>query len=306
MAKNTKIEWTAAERKDGTLAPGHTANLWWGCSKVHDGCNNCYAETWANIYEPGVLWNEEEPVRKPVKSVWNNLLTFNAHAHAAGEIHNVFVGSMMDIFEKPMPLMGEEWAGKTTGDLRDRFFREFVPMCTNLRFLLLTKRPSNIKKYVPAEWLTNPPENVMYGTSPVNQLTYHTLVRQLLEVPGKRFLSIEPQLGPINLNKEHAHKIAWIIQGGESGGGKRPFDLKWAYSMQEQCRDLSIPYFFKQVDKVIEPPADLVRDRYYLPSERGFWFDNVSPQSNLPHMMERMKWVKENKEECHKNGFTNE
>ncbi len=302
MAKNTKIEWTAARRKDGTLAPGHTANLWWGCSKVHAGCDNCYAETWANRYEPGVLWNEEEPVRKPLKSVWNNLLTFNAHAHAAGEIHNVFVGSMMDIFEKPMPLMGEEWGGKTTGDLRDRFFREFVPMCTNLRFLLLTKRPSNIKKYVPAEWLTNPPENVMYGTSPVDQKTYDTLVRQLLEVPGKRFLSVEPQLGKIRIDPRHSLVIHWVIQGGESGHGRRPFDLDWAYEISEDCRNHDIPYFFKQIDKIEEPPPDLLEERHYLPAYRSAFFDNVRQEWHVNLPLEALKYKNNND----KNGFTNE
>ena len=36
MAQNSKIEWTH-----------HTGNLWWGCTKVHEGCDNCYAETLA-------------------------------------------------------------------------------------------------------------------------------------------------------------------------------------------------------------------------------------------------------------------
>lgn len=35
MGTNTKIEWSH-----------HTANLWWGCQEVHEGCDNCYARTW--------------------------------------------------------------------------------------------------------------------------------------------------------------------------------------------------------------------------------------------------------------------
>ena len=46
MAENSKIEWT-----------DHTVNLWWGCSKVHTGCKNCYAEKLSNRYGDDV-WGD--------------------------------------------------------------------------------------------------------------------------------------------------------------------------------------------------------------------------------------------------------
>jgi protein gp37 len=50
MAQDSKIEWTH-----------HTANLWSGCTKVHEGCDNCYAETlshrWAMMF--GAMINPE-------------------------------------------------------------------------------------------------------------------------------------------------------------------------------------------------------------------------------------------------------
>ena len=52
-------------------------------------------------------------------------------------------------------------------------------------------------------------------------------------------------------------EIDWIIQGGESGPNKRPFDILWAYSMKEQCEKQEIPYFFKQIDKIQEIPNTL-------------------------------------------------
>jgi protein gp37 len=97
---------------------------------------------------------------------------------------------------------------------------------------------------------------VMYGTSPVDQKTFDTLVPQLVGVKGKHFLSMEPQLANIYLGD--ASGIDWIIQGGESGHHKRPFDLEWARSMRFQCSERSIPYFFKQIDKVQAIPEDLL------------------------------------------------
>jgi protein gp37 len=216
MAKNSDIEWTH-----------HTANPWWG---------------------------NDNP-RKATKSVWRNLLTWQAEAAAKGEQHRVFVGSMMDIFEKPIPLIS--WHGKnmpdTTDDLRQDLFHNYVPACPNLLFLFLTKRPSNIGKYIPKSWKTDCPTNVMFGTSASDQKTYNYLVPQLIKnAPGRRFLSIEPQIGyidPIEANFTNT-EIHWIIQGGESGPGKRPFNILWAYDMQKACAEAKVPYFFKQIDKV--------------------------------------------------------
>lgn len=246
MAKNSKIEWTH-----------HTANLWHGCTKVHEGCNNCYAETLAKRFGNDV-WGNDKP-RKQIKSVFTELDKFQKNAEKVNEIQRVFVGSMMDIFEKPMPLInskGIEIENITTGIIRDILFNKISEnKYPNLMFLLLTKRPSNINKYIPESWKINPPSNVMFGTSPVNQQTFDTLTRQLLEVKGLRFLSVEPQLDEIKLNDLKG--IDWIIQGGESGHHRRPFNLDWARKLKTECLILGIPYFFKQIDKVLEIPADL-------------------------------------------------
>jgi len=254
MAQNSKIEWT-----------NHTANLWHGCTKVHEGCNNCYAETLSKRWGNDV-WGNDKP-RKLIGSVWNDLEKYQKLAKEAGEMHKVFVGSMMDIFEKPMPLINSKGGlvmtadfkePLNTGDLRNWLFdaidKEMYP---NLLFLLLTKRPSNINKYIPENWKANPPANVMFGTSPVNQETSYTLVNQLIKVNGKRFLSVEPQLGSISL-LHWLPKIDWVIQGGESGHHKRPFNLEWAYDLKGQCKVANVPYFFKQIDKVKEIPSDLL------------------------------------------------
>jgi protein gp37 len=246
MGINSKIEWT-----------DHTANLWHGCTKVHEGCDNCYACNLSKRYGNEV-WGNDKP-RRAIKDVWSTLNKLQKAATEQGVIHTVFVGSMMDIFEKPMPLIDHNKQpidNSTTKDLRDRFFNEVVPNSPNLRFLLLTKRPSNINKYIPENWKEEPPSNVMFGTSPVNQSTFDKLVPQLRQINGKRFLSVEPQLDDIeNIDLTG---IDWVIQGGESGHHKRPFNTDWARRMKDYCKDKNLPYFFKQIDKVQEIPDDLM------------------------------------------------
>jgi protein gp37 len=264
VMENSKIEWTH-----------HTANLWWGCTEVHDGCDNCYARIFSNRYnEP--LWGNDKP-RKAIYSVWKNLDKFQRSAKKANEIHSVFVGSMMDIFEKSMPLLNPVDHYQNTDDLRQEFFsRIMAGLYPNLLLLLLTKRPGNISKYIPAGWLDEPRINIMYGTSPVDQKTADTLIPQLLKVPGKKFLSCEPMLGPVDLTSikgtsgsvyqvleqvvagdSSRDAINWVIVGGESGHHKRPINLDWARVLRDQCNRSKVPFFFKQVDKVQPIPDDL-------------------------------------------------
>ena len=261
MAENSKIEWTH-----------HTANLWFGCTQVHTGCDNCYALTFSKRLGNDI-WGNDKP-RRLIKDVWEKLEKYQKDAAKIGEVHRVFVGSMQDIFEKPMPLIdhkgipyieGEDefW---NTGQLRDKFFNEVVPNSPNLMFLLLTKRPSNINKFIPVSWKSNPPKNVMFGTSPVNQETAEKLIVQLSKVNGKRFLSIEPQLEKIDLmakandgtERVLLDLVHWNINGGESGHHKRPFSCDWARIIRDDCKTKGVPFFFKQIDKVQIIPEDLM------------------------------------------------
>lgn len=265
MAENSKIEWC-----------NHTANLWWGCTKVHSGCDHCYALTFAKRVGNDI-WGDDKP-RRMIANVWKELTKFQKDAERTGEIQSVFVGSMMDIFEKPKSLVNnkgvpinegeaEFWS---TGQLRDKFFNEVVPNSPNLMFLLLTKRPSNINKYIPESWKVNPPANVMFGTSPVSQKTANDLIPQLEKVKGKRFVSIEPQLEMIDLtvnSKETGapliSSLDWIINGGESGHHKRPFDTDWGRKLRDDCSKHNVPFFFKQIDKIQAIPDDLAIRNFY-------------------------------------------
>lgn len=249
--ENSKIEWT-----------DHTANLWWGCTKVHTGCDNCYAEYFSDVRYGNKLWGNDNP-RKKIKSTFKFLEKYQEDAAKEGVVRKVFVGSMMDIFEKPMRMIDSKGEGdfmETTGDVRDRFFAGISSGdYPNLLFLLLTKRPGNINKYIPEDWKENPPKNVMFGTSIVDQNTAYWLTKQLNEVNGKRFLSIEPQIAEIRLHLPYLQdgKIHWVIQGGESGHKRRPFNTDWARLMRDDCALHNVPYFFKQIDKVLPIPEDL-------------------------------------------------
>ena len=251
MGKNSKIQWTT-----------HSANLWWGCKEVHAGCDNCYAREWAKRFNKD-LWGQQQP-REAKLTVFDKLRSFQDTAAKQGRQDKVFVGSMMDIFEKSKPLSNANEHYKTTGDLRRSLFTNItLGYYPNLVFLFLTKRPSNINKMIPVEWEYAPPANVWYGATVVDKKTMLQVAKHMAKVRGNKFWSIEPLLEGIRLMdvKQRNGYPDWIIVGGESGPHRRPFDLAWAEWIRKECSVLRIPYFFKQIDKVTPiPEQHLVRE----------------------------------------------
>jgi len=243
MAENSKIEWT-----------DHTVNLWWGCAKVHTGCKNCYAESLSYRFGDKI-WGEKVQ-RKLIKSSTKDLNKYQKQAEKKNKIVKVFMGSMMDIFEDPKSIIGMREQYVNTGTLRDNLFTEISEgKYNNLVFLFLTKRPENIVHLIPYEWINSTPKNVWFGTSVSNQETVKYAESLRLVSSSNLFLSIEPQIGLIN--EINLTGIDWVIQGGESGNKKRPFDINWAYRMKQICKEQNTPFFFKQIDKVQEIPNDL-------------------------------------------------
>ncbi len=108
---------------------------------------------------------------------------------------------------------------------------------------------------------TWPLPNVQLGVSIEDRARADRMV-ELVQVPAAvHFLSLEPlleDLGDLGLMgimpkdfgfgyKPYYEMIDWVIVGGESGPGARPFDLAWARSIVRQCKEVDVPVFVKQL-----------------------------------------------------------
>lgn len=249
MAENSKIEWT-----------DHTVNLWWGCAKVHTGCKNCYAEYLSDTRYKKELWGEKQP-RKRIKSAFSDLDKYQQQAERENKSVKIFCGSMMDIFEFSKFLENITHQFIQTMHLRVELFKRISEgKYNNLIFLFLTKRPENIDFMVPINWHSNKPKNVWFGASISDQETAKKLIPDLQNTGfDNLFLSAEPQVERIEIfDLLMQKKIKWVIQGGESGNKKRPFEIDWAYDLYSQCQTAKVPYFFKQIDKIQEIPKELM------------------------------------------------
>lgn len=113
-------------------------------------------------------------------------------------------------------------------------------------------RPNHVEVWpLPHIWL---------GVSVEDQKTADERIPLLLETPAAvRFLSLEPLLGPVDIQNylytryhhggtyHEYNQVDWVIVGGESGPNARPFDIAWARSIIRQCKDAGVPVFMKQL-----------------------------------------------------------
>lgn len=263
MGKGTAIEWT-----------DHTFNPWWGCAKVSAGCANCYAEGVAGRWAGGArLWGPNAQ-RRPVSNArWRDPERWNdaarRHVEAGGRPARVFCASMADVFED----RGELW------QMRARLFA-LILETPYLEWQILTKRPDVARKMLggaalaidvddervalrgePGPDFAWPPANVILGTSVEDQETAAARVPELLAAPAaRRFLSVEPLIGPVDLAPLLAPRwdaatgaprpaVDWIIVGGESGPKARPMRLEWARQVVKDGRAAGAAVFVKQLGR---------------------------------------------------------
>lgn len=236
MGENTKIEWAH-----------NTFNPWIGCTKVSDGCRNCYAETLMDTRYGRVKWGKGQPRALTSDANWRKPLQWNKQAEKEGLRYRVFCASLADVFDREVE---DAW--------RHRLFA-LIAKTPHLDWLLLTKRPEVASRFL-WEMSWKPWPNVWFGTSVENQDAANTRIPHLLQIPAAvRFLSIEPLLGPIELSdvtkrsdavvqlgKKAIDGIHWAIVGGESGPHARPMHPAWVRSLRDQCTAARVAFFFKQ------------------------------------------------------------
>lgn len=127
---------------------------------------------------------------------------------------------------------------------------EVVEQTPFLDWLMLTKRPENIPRFLPPHWQQRPRDNVWLGTSVEDEERGLERIPKLVQVPAVvRFLSCEPLLS--SLNGVALGGIDWVIVGGESGPGARRLDPLWAHALRERCQASSIAFFFKQAGTIL-------------------------------------------------------
>lgn len=238
MAENSNIEWT-----------NHTFNSHMGCTKVSQGCDNCYAEKMGNRF--GIEWGPGATRKTMSDNYWKQPIKWNKRAGENGKRERVFCASMADVFDKEAP-----------EGVRDRLW-SLIKATPNLDWIIVTKRIGNAKEMLPIDWHGGY-TNVWLLITIVNQMEADRDIPKLLNTPAAiRGLSMEPLLEEVCLKaflpfsavdemiiQRNPHKtfggINWVIVGGESQNHARPMHPAWALTLRNQCKIAGVPFFFKQ------------------------------------------------------------
>lgn len=261
--QQTGITWTNA-----------TWNPVTGCSKVSAGCANCYAERdWARLANNPKLPDYQGRKFTDVMCHENRL----DQPIRWTRPRMIFVNSMSDLFHEDVPF-----------DFIDKVF-DVMGATPHHTYQILTKRAARMKEYVDHRFIElksiSPLENVWLGVTAENQEAANERIPVLLDTPAAlRFVSIEPMVGPVNLDmmitenmgdrfrvihsalmgkktlwdtknligEEDINKLDWVICGGESGPKARPVDPEWIKSLRDQCNFTNTPFFFKQWGEYID------------------------------------------------------
>jgi protein gp37 len=225
VADKSKIEWTES-----------TWNPIRGCSRVSEGCRNCYAESVAYRFSgpgqpyEGLVRIGADGNRKPE---WNGQVHF-VEEHLLDPLkwkkpRRIFVNSMSDLFHENIR---DEW--------RDKIFA-VMALASQHTFQVLTKRPERMRTYIESRMRADifgrawgveekldkalrksvhaayhPLPNVWLGVSVEDQKTANARIPLLLQTPAAvRFISAEPLLGPIDW---HLHIADGSIVNFLTGG----------------------------------------------------------------------------------------
>ncbi|HEX7856228.1 MAG TPA: phage Gp37/Gp68 family protein [Sphingobium sp.] len=154
-----------------------------------------------------------------------------------------------------------------------------------------------------------PLPNVWLGASIEDQTRADERIPHLLATPAAiRWLSCEPLLGPVRLDRIHetfddglgqswesclngrrfsewggpdgnggdiegCPKVDWVVVGGESGPRARPFNLKWAQDLLDQCAEAGTAFYLKQLGaQPIVSDLDILPPRQIDECGTAHWF----------------------------------
>lgn len=219
MSDKTGIEWADA-----------TWNPVTGCTKVSEGCRNCYAKSFAERFKgtPGHYFESGFKVTLRPDKLMQPIRWKRAR--------RIFVNSMSDLFHQEVP---QQYIDQVFGIMLASHMLERVGKHT---YMLLTKRPERMRAYFAAgperllerwskaldgilimedgdvfysEYISGwpieemwPLPNLWIGVSVENQQAADERIPLLVETPATvRFLSCEPLLGEVDLSR-------WIMTPG--------------------------------------------------------------------------------------------
>lgn len=268
------------------------------CSPVSEGCEHCWHLRMADRLACNLIFDkhtrrvyagEADPYLIPSR------IKDPLHLRKPARIGVQFMG---DLFHDSIPFnaIHEIW--------------DIMKACPQHTFIVLTKRPQRMKEALERiyslermGWSKGFWDHVWLGVSIENQARADERIPILLQIPAaKRWVSIEPMLGPVDLTrvrvennylinaltgaplgytrKDQDSRLDWIVLGGETGPGARPMHPDWVWSVRDQCQAAGVPFYFKQWGEWVPAKPDEYNSFIY--PNQGY-MSPISSMAPLPN-----------------------
>ena len=204
-------------------------NPWHGCTKVSEGCRNCY------VYRQDAMRDAaldssvvrrtaafDLPVRRNRHCAWK--------IPASSVVYTCFTSDfLLDA--------ADEWRAEAW---------DMIRMRRDLIFYFFTKRIERFADAVPSDW-GDGWENVAVGCTVENQQMADRRLPVFKSLPIKyKSIIAAPLLGPLDLRSYLDSSISEVSTGGESGAAARVLDFEWVLDIRRQCIDAGVEFHFHQ------------------------------------------------------------
>ena len=202
-------------------------NLWHGCHKISPGCQHCY------------VYRRDESIGLDASRVYKTKsFDLPVRKNRTGEYkipsgETVYTCFSSDFFVEE----ADEWRGEAWQMIRER---------PDLDFYIVTKRIHRLAECLPEDWGSGW-DNVRINVTVENQAMADFRMPILISAPLKyKGVACEPLLEKIDLSPWLNKGISMVGTGGESGPDARLCDYDWVLSLQRQCRQAGVGFFFHQ------------------------------------------------------------
>ena len=234
------------------------------CGRVSEGCANCW-----HLRRCGMLANNPV-IKKEERAVYKGgkFLLRSEELDAPQRVKKPFGSAQGRPARIGVQFMGDLFHEDVKDGWIIKIFEAMHPDIlspSQHTFLILTKRPKRMADFF-AKYTkqgTLPWKNVWLGVTVENQTRADERIPILLSIPAaKHFVSVEPMLDPVHLDKwllPEADLIDWVIAGpetplrqgtsaGQAGTGARACLCYWMGDLLSECREAGIPFFDKRED----------------------------------------------------------
>ena len=271
-------------------------NLWHGCKKYSEGCENCYMyylDEVRGVPERSSIIKKTSDFDKPIKKDRKGHYKIPAG-------YCLRINMTSDTFIEEADI----WRDEMWDIIRKR---------PDVKFYILTKRVPRIRECLPNDW-GDGYENIDFNITVENQRAFNERWPIFEKIPAKhKGLNLAPLLSELDITPAlESKQIENVFLGGEGFGGRRECRYEWIKSLSEQCEKYKTNFTVDSLGTVfIKDNKKYFLDGQILQGEQAFksklsrFYGNAEYKLYSPldgHLLSKEELMKSmfNKNKCFK------